>query len=136
VSARRRTGNNAEQPAPDLKPYIAEFRSMNHDLTLFMNGVAGWFSTHPDMATCRPPVIHSVKSRLKSDDHLKDKLRRKYLEGGEIRFPPNQLGEIVTDLSGVRVMHLHQKQFGTIKELLDVKLATGDWHLVETKAFT
>jgi ppGpp synthetase/RelA/SpoT-type nucleotidyltranferase len=33
-------------------------------------------------------------------------------------------------------MHLHQKQFGIIKELLDAKIKSGDWHLVETKAFT
>ena len=136
MSPRKQTIANAGGHAPDLKPYIAEFRKMKHDLTLFMDGVAGWFSAHPDMATCRPPVIHSVKSRLKAEDHLKEKLRRKYLEGDEVRFTPDMLGEVVTDLSGVRVMHLHQKQFSRIKELLDAKLASGDWHLVETKAFT
>lgn len=33
-------------------------------------------------------------------------------------------------------MHLHQKQFTKIYELLQKKIETGDWFLAERKAFT
>jgi len=122
--------------ALNLKPYISEFGGMKHELTLFMNTVANWFATHPEMNSGRPPLIHSVKSRLKSEDHLREKIRRKYVAEGAITFPPEDLGIRVTDLSGVRVMHLHQTQFTKIRELLSAKIASGDWHSVETKAFT
>jgi ppGpp synthetase/RelA/SpoT-type nucleotidyltranferase len=88
------------------------------------------------MNSGRPPLIHSVKSRLKAEDHLREKIRRKYVAEGAITFPPEDLGIRVTDLSGVRVMHLHQTQFTKIRELLSAKIASGDWYSVETKAFT
>lgn len=120
----------------DLRPYVTEFTKMKHELTLFMNTVANWFGTHPEMVSGHPPLVHSVKSRLKADDHLREKIRRKYVRDGVVTFSPENLGERVTDLSGVRVLHLHQTQFTRIKELLSAKIASGDWHSVETKAFT
>lgn len=120
----------------DLRPYATEFTGMKHERTLFMNTVANWFATHPEMISGQPPLIHSVKSRLKADDHLREKIRRKYIADGSVTFPPENLGERVTDLAGVRVMHLHQTQFTKINELLCAKIASGDWYSVETKAFT
>ncbi len=101
-----------------------------------MDTIANWFLAHPEMSSGRPPIVHSVKSRLKDEQHLREKIRRKYVEDGAIKFEPSDLGDWVTDLSGVRVMHLHQSQFTTIKRLLEAKLESGDWHRVETKAFT
>jgi ppGpp synthetase/RelA/SpoT-type nucleotidyltranferase len=109
---------------------------MKHELSLFMNTVANWFSMHPDMSCDRRPIIHSVKSRLKSEEHLREKIKRKYLIENTVSFPPDKLGEHVTDLAGVRVMHLHQKQFATIKKFLEAKIESGDWYQAEAKAFT
>jgi len=115
---------------------LAEFREIKHELILFMNTVASWFSMHPDMSSGLLPTIHSVKSRLKSEEHLREKIKRKYLTGNTVNFAPDKLGEHVTDLAGVRVMHLHQKQFATIKQFLEAKIDSGDWYQVEKKAFT
>jgi putative GTP pyrophosphokinase len=131
-----------EQTSPDraksldLRAYISRFRELEHELKIFMVTVDRWFSEHPDMMAGRPPLIHSVKSRLKNVDHLREKIRRKYVRDGQVIFPPERLSDTVTDLSGVRVMHLHQKQFTEIRHLLEKKISTGDWFLAETKAFT
>jgi putative GTP pyrophosphokinase len=75
--------------------------------------------------------------RLKDPDHLAVKLRRKFLDGEHLRFPPTDLGRHVTDLAGVRVMHLHQDQFAKIHPLVMRKVQTGDWFLFEQpKAYT
>lgn len=116
-----------EQPF-HVKAYINEFRMLKHELNLFMNSVSTWFSTHPEMALCNPPIIHSVKARLKSEDHLKEKLKRKYAKTGLIEFAPAQLSKVVTDLAGVRVMHIHQKQCESIHKLLMEK--DRGWRLV------
>ncbi len=124
------------EKSPDLTPYLKQYKGLKHELYLFMQAVAGWFETHPDFNKGELPVIHSVKSRLKDEGHLKEKIRRKYCSLEGVNFAPDQLSKIVTDLSGVRVMHLHQKQFGIIHERLNAKVASGDWFLEETKAFT
>ena len=121
---------------PDLRAYIAKFRELEHELGIFMGTVDTWFSRHPELMAGRPPLIHSVKSRLKSVDHLREKIRLKYVQNEKVIFPPDRLSETVTDLSGVRVMHLHQKQFSRIYALFKKKIETGDWFLAETKAFT
>ena len=122
--------------SPDLRQYVAQFRDLSHELAIFMGTVEKWFSTHPEMINGRPPLIHSVKSRLKNVDHLREKLRRKYTKDGQVGFSPAELSLRVTDLCGVRVMHLHQRQFSKIYDLFKAKIDTGDWHLAETKAFT
>lgn len=58
------------------------------------------------------PMIHTVKSRLKSDSHLEDKIRRKNSKGRAI--DPGNLFQTITDLAGVRVLHLHQDQIRSI----------------------
>ncbi len=120
----------------DLRPYVRRFCDLEHELKTFMGTVEKWFSEHPDMIGGRPPLVHSVKSRLKSVDHLKEKIRRKYIADGKVNFLPDQLSDVVTDLSGVRVMHLHQAQFTQIYELFKKKIETTDWFLSEQKAFT
>ena len=127
--------SKAKAAVPNLAPYLSEYKRLKHELSLFMGTVSNWFSTHPELALCRPPAIHSVKSRLKDEKHLEEKIKRKYVTQGVVQFSPTDLGSVVTDLSGVRVIHLHQKQLATIHKLLTAKVES-DWHLVETKAFT
>lgn len=62
--------------------------------------------------------IHSVKSRLKDPDHLRDKLRRKIKQceqaGYEFDINPENILTKVNDLAGVRVLHLHTRQIREI----------------------
>lgn len=64
--------------------------------------------------------IHSVKSRLKSADHLKGKLIRKALEhkqaGTQFPYSTNNLLYKVNDLVGLRILHLHTQQIQPINE--------------------
>jgi ppGpp synthetase/RelA/SpoT-type nucleotidyltranferase len=99
------------------------------EFEIFMEGISGLFRKHPKISLGAFPVVHSVKSRIKSTDHLLDKIQRKSQAGREITAS-NCFSEI-TDFAGVRILHLRQDDFGKIKEVIDAKVAGGDWHLVE-----
>ena|SRR5216684_1192620 len=51
------------------------------EFEIFMEGISGLFRKHPKISLGSFPVVHSVKSRIKSNDHLLDKIQRKNGEG-------------------------------------------------------
>lgn len=63
-------------------------------------------------------LVHSVRSRLKDPEHLREKLARKVAEhksrGEEFQTTPENFLEKVTDLVGVRLLHLHTRQIRLI----------------------
>lgn len=74
-----------------------------------------------------PPLeglYHSIRSRTKNPESLRDKLRRKIARGSERGVPfdvsTDTLYDKINDLAGVRLLHLHTDEFPTI----DAKLAT------------
>lgn len=88
--------------------------------------------------------VHSVRHRLKDVDHLLDKIERKNIEDAALP-PEKQKGPIthknlfsrVTDIAGVRVLHLHISQFGSIHKALMAKVDEDEFTLFETpKAYT
>src|SRR4051794_4131025 len=86
------------------------------EFELFMDGISGLFRKHPKISSGPFPIVHSVKSRIKSNDHLLDKIQRKVASGRDIT-PTNCFFEI-TDFAGVRILHLRQSDFGKIKEVI------------------
>src|SRR5438874_586932 len=58
--------------------------------------------------------VHSMKTRMKDPDHLREKLVRKMKEckekGVEFAITPSDLLTRVTDLAGVRILHLYTRQ--------------------------
>ena len=97
--------------------------------------VCTFFDENPILHEMPFPVIHSLKSRIKDPEHLKDKLIRK-LEKGTVITCNNLFNEI-TDLIGVRILHLHQEQFGHIHKEIINKLKQKEWILAEApKAYT
>ena len=127
----------SEHLQQQLNEALHVYSAMSHDLNIFLEGAARWFSGHPSLTVGNPPVVHSVKARLKNSGHLSTKLCRKYLVDGELRFTPADLGKHVTDLAGLRVMHLHQDQFGDVHRAIMEKVEEGDWFLNEpVKAYT
>jgi ppGpp synthetase/RelA/SpoT-type nucleotidyltranferase len=64
------------------------------------------------------PLIHSMKSRVKDPEHLKDKLKRKadddLKKGKKITISDKTIFKEVEDLAGVRLLHLHTKQLAGI----------------------
>src|SRR5262245_44392598 len=59
-------------------------------------------------------LVHSLKSRLKDPDHLHGKLVRKWREaqesGRRFDIASDNLLARITDLVGVRILHLHTSQ--------------------------
>lgn len=108
---------------------------MQHELRTFMQAVSSWISCHPELTKAHSkfgfPLVHSVKFRLKDKDHVRDKLVRRKKDG---KTPPKSKSEFfdtITDLAGVRVLHLHQEQFRDIHACLMKKFQEGDWVLAE-----
>lgn len=101
------------------------------DLDMWRRHIVDFFSLHPKAA----PHVHSVKSRLKDPDHLKEKIVRKWDPSNPIT--PDNLLSRITDLVGVRVLLLHQQKFEEIKKAIDFRLSKKEWILVESpKAYT
>lgn len=88
--------------------------------------------------------VHSVRFRLKDLDHLLEKIERKNAE--DVALPLDERkGEIdadnifsrVTDIAGIRVLHLHISQFEHIHRFMMEKVDEGEFVLFEDpKAYT
>lgn len=113
---------------------ISSIEQNRHVIDLFRNNVERFFTTHPLLINS-PPIIHSVKSRFKSEEHLREKIRRKYSSQREIT--PENVFEQITDIVGVRVLHLYQDQFPKIHEAIIKQFENDDWLKYEPpKAYT
>jgi len=103
-------------------------------LDQFLNQVEHFFRTNPQLK--QQKLIHSIKSRHKDPEHLRDKLLRKKRKGQLVS--KETLFTEITDLNGVRLLHLYQQQFPLIhKEIMRKIEEFEDWKLVENpKAYT
>ena len=103
-----------------------------YELKAFLQTVLFFFENNPALKG----IVHSVKSRMKDPEHLKDKIQRK-LKSEKI-IDENNLFTVVNDLIGVRVLYLYQDQFQLIhNELLKKVDETKDWMFFESpKAYT
>jgi putative GTP pyrophosphokinase len=72
------------------------------------------------------PLIHSYKVRAKSEKSLRDKLARKVKESADaglsFAITPDNLFDQITDLVGLRLIHLHTSQFEAIDAALKAEL--------------
>ena len=125
-------------PAPtdeELAAILAAYNTMSHDLKLFMYIVERHIGENPSLVANGHHVVHSFKSRLKDADHLRTKIIRKAAEGKVITI--NDFYSKVTDLAGVRILHLFQEHFSEIDAVIRKKVGEGDWFLAERpKAYT
>ncbi|SAK76102.1 hypothetical protein AWB80_04427 [Caballeronia pedi] len=114
-----------------FQPILERYKDDYGDLELWRRHIVDFFSLHPKLND----HVHSVKSRLKDPDHLKEKITRKWDEKDPIT-PENLLSKI-TDLAGVRVLLLHQEKFLPLKTAIDARIDRREWYLVEPpKAYT
>ena len=76
-----------------------------------------------------------MKYRAKDPEHLRDKLQRKMhktLEPGQqFDITPDNLFEKVTDLAGVRLLHLYTAQFSDINRILLELLSQEGYNILE-----
>jgi len=104
-------------------------------IEMFIDAVRLFFVKHPRLTSGSCPDVHSVKSRLKDPAHLLDKIRRKLKDGRDIN--PDNVFQEITDLAGVRVLHLHLEQFGSIHTAISEHVSDGEWVYHEApKAYT
>ncbi|MBL7230690.1 MAG: RelA/SpoT domain-containing protein [Pseudomonas sp.] len=123
---------------------LRRFDEVEHELALFKDQVLLWFERHPRLSKCKPPIIHSVRHRLKEKSHLADKVIRKLIpdpESHQIEIEASWDSEETflsfTDLAGVRVLLLHQRQFESVHTEINKKIQSGDWFFYESpKAYT
>ncbi|MEI6260289.1 MAG: RelA/SpoT domain-containing protein [Deltaproteobacteria bacterium] len=108
-----------------IESAISAFSECMYEFDIFKDSVASYFTKSPTLK----PVIHSIKSRLKDTDHLREKILRKWDECGPIDGA--NIFQKITDLSGVRVLHLYQDQFSSIHPEIIRKVAANDWVLHE-----
>jgi ppGpp synthetase/RelA/SpoT-type nucleotidyltranferase len=110
----------------DIPSVLKYYQEKQYLIKLLISGVTTFFQENPSVNG----VIHTIKSRLKDPDHLAEKLQRKYNEKGLIVTPENLFSSI-TDLAGVRVLHLYPKQFDVIHNAFMAEINSGQWKLFE-----
>lgn len=123
--------NQDEAIQSALKAYdVGEF-----PLDQFFKRIIHFFSYNPKLTKGPLPVIHSIKYRLKDKNHLVDKIKRKWDEKGPING--DNLFEKITDLAGVRILHLYPSQFSVIHEEIINQVKAEEWFFDEDpKAYT
>jgi putative GTP pyrophosphokinase len=115
----------------DITSIINKYEDDFADFDSLRRQIVDFFSNHPK-AKCH---VHSVKSRMKDVDHLRDKIVRK--NSVETIVTIENFYEKITDLAGVRILLLHQKKFADIKNSIEFRINRKEWALAEPpKAYT
>ena len=117
-----------------MEAIMAQVQTEFHNIDLFRANTVRFFETHPNL-TQSQQIVHSVKSRMKDLQHLREKVQRK--SSTEDPITPENIFDRVTDIAGVRVLHLYQAQFTQIHRAINQRLDSQDWILYEEpKAYT
>jgi ppGpp synthetase/RelA/SpoT-type nucleotidyltranferase len=66
--------------------------------------------------------VHSLKIRIKDPEHLLEKIVRKAIERPKVKISPDNYTTRITDLIGIRVLHLFKEDWLPIHEFI-----TGEW---------
>jgi putative GTP pyrophosphokinase len=111
-----------------------------HSYELLHDKFISFINRDPDLKN----LVHSYKSRFKDLDHLTRKIERKnnedaLLPEAEQKGPitANNIKERITDISGIRILHLYIGQFEDIHKALMRYVDTGELALFEPpKAYT
>jgi len=118
-----------------IKDCIELYKQQQNQFQIFINSIRDFFLLDPPTNDKNVSVIHSIKYRLKDPEHLADKISRKWSNDNPI--DKSNLFSRVTDLAGLRVLHLYQDQFPLIHERIMEKVNSKEWFLAEDpKAYT
>lgn len=114
----------------EIDDVISFYIDNRHKLEQFKVSIEALFQKDPVLHNSNLPIVHSIKSRIKDPEHLRDKLYRKTKDNELIINRSNLFSEI-TDLIGVRVLHLYQDQFHIIHSVIQKQIEDGEWCYVE-----
>lgn len=125
-----------EKNINEIVNFYKNDKLLKYELEGFKQQVQNFFLEWPGFIVDDKSVIHSIKSRVKDAEHLRDKIQRKIQDGREITI--SNFRKEVTDLIGVRILYLYQDQFGTIhNEIMRQINERKEWKLMEApKAYT
>lgn len=117
-----------------IKSALEVYEKERYPLGQFLKRIVNHFSDHPKLNEGPLPIIHSIKYRLKDPKHLEDKIKRKW-EKEQING--ENLFNKITDLAGVRILHLYQRQFIKIHNEIMEQIESQEWYFSESpKAYT
>jgi len=111
-----------------LDALVAAYTQRQDQFDLFRQQVQAFFMSSRQFHGAPLPLVHSVKSRLKDPDHLREKIIKKTDDDA---ITVDNLFTRITDFAGVRVLHLHSHQFGKIHEAIIKHINDGFWSLAE-----
>jgi len=118
-----------------IESAINQYKIEKHNFQRFLNGVYDFFKLEPALNSGALPMVHSLKCRLKEESHLREKIERKWTDNDPITS--DNVFDKITDLAGVRILHLYQKQFRHIHAKIMDNVSNNDWVFNETpKAYT
>ncbi|CAE6812037.1 RelA/SpoT domain-containing protein [Paraburkholderia nemoris] len=93
---------------------VKHFKGNEHLFATVLDQLNGYVLRSPTLR----PHVHSVKSRVKDAEHLREKLMRKArdaAEKGEVfDITPDNLFSKINDLAGFRILHLYTTQIKDI----------------------
>ena len=111
---------------------VKAFEAKRHDFQTDATNLQNRLLAHPDLKS----LIHSIKCRAKEPSHLADSLQRKALralkEGKAFDITEDNVFDIVPDLAGVRLLHLHMRQMERLHPLL-VKVIKDEGYVLVGK---
>lgn len=109
---------------------IELFKREESRFKMFTEQINTFFKNNKVLNEGPCPILHSLKSRVKDLHHLEDKLNRKWDDGKQVT--KDNFFNSITDLGGVRVLHLSHEQFYVIhSEIINNIVHYKDWVLVE-----
>ena len=118
-----------EKNINEIVNFYKNDKLLKYELEGFKQQVQNFFLEWPGFIVDDKSVIHSIKSRVKDAEHLRDKIQRKIQDGREITI--SNFRKEVTDLIGVRILYLYQDQFGTIhNEIMRQINERKEWKLM------
>lgn len=101
----------------------------------FMKRMVNFFQDNPCFHQNPLPIVHSVKYRMKNEKHLCDKIKRKRDQGVEVT--KENIFDVITDLAGIRVLHIYSEQFENIHGAIKKEIQDGELFFYENpKAYT
>jgi ppGpp synthetase/RelA/SpoT-type nucleotidyltranferase len=110
----RVTKNESDQ----IERLVQEYEAQREKIGISLGQLLKALTDSTELA----PHVHSFRSRLKDPDTLRAKLTRKLLDQKKKRKPfavtPSNLLIRVTDLAGIRILHLYTRQIQDINRIL------------------
>ena len=110
---------------------VEHFTINREHFEAFAQALIAYFTNHSELGS----FIHFIKYRIKEPDHLRKKLLRKALaakrESRAEVIDASNLFEEVTDLAGIRIIHLHTEQMREIHRLIMAILNEQQLQLAE-----